>query len=119
MTWKRLAEFWKHSDCNVRLKLGVYDAVIRSKLIYGLESVQINDSLKRKLDAFQLKGIRQILQLKTTYVDRANSNEVVFRKANEAVKTYEVRRTHIEDKFRSKKCIIPMSEYYEVHDENL
>ena len=52
VTCKRLSEFWKHSDCGTRLKLGVYDAVIRSKLIYGLESVQVNDSLKRKLDVF-------------------------------------------------------------------
>ena len=46
LTWKRLAEFWKHSDCTTHMQLGIYDAVIRSKLIYGLESVQLNDSMK-------------------------------------------------------------------------
>ena len=45
-TWKKLSEFWKHSDCSVRMKLCVYDAVIRTKLIYGLDCVQINDSFK-------------------------------------------------------------------------
>eukprot|EP00959_Pyramimonas_sp_CCMP1952_P362387 7589644-Pyramimonas_sp.AAC.1 len=83
VTWKKLGEFWKHADCSVRLKLGVYDAVVRSKLIYGLESVQVNVALKKKIDAFQLKGLRQILKLQTTYVNRANTNEFVFRRANE------------------------------------
>ena len=66
VTWKRLGEFWKHADCSLRFKLGVYDAVIRSKLVNGLESVQVNDALKKKIDTFQLKGLRQILGLKTT-----------------------------------------------------
>ena len=48
LVWKRLAEFWKHSDCSVVEKSVVYDAVVRSKLIYGLESVQVNDSLKSR-----------------------------------------------------------------------
>ena len=77
-TWKRLGEFWKHSDCSVCLKLGVYDAVIRAKLIYGLESAQINDSMKKKLDAFQLKGLRQVLKMQTTYMNRTNTNRAVF-----------------------------------------
>ena len=32
-TWKRLEEFWKHTDCDLRFKLIVYDAVIRAKLM--------------------------------------------------------------------------------------
>ena len=46
--WKRLEVFWKHSDCTTRQKLIVYDAVIRSRLLYGLESVQINEDLIKK-----------------------------------------------------------------------
>ena len=82
MTWKKLAEFWKHSDCSIKQKLVVYDAIIRTKLIYGFESVQVNDTLKSKLDAFQLKGLRQILKIQTTYVNRANTNDVVYTKAS-------------------------------------
>ena len=105
-TWKKLAEFWKHSNCSVKLKLGVYDAVIRTKLVYGLESVQVNDSLKQKIDAFQLKGLRQILRIQTTYVDRANTNEHVFDTANRAINENRGRG-------RTPKYIIPISEYYE------
>ena len=102
MAWRRLGTFWKHSDCSVRVKLNVYDAVIRTKLIYGLESVQLNDSLKSQINAFQLKELRQILKLHTTFIDRANSNAEVFRRANAHVWSASGQRT-----------IIPISEFYE------
>ena len=63
------------------MKLGVYDAVIRSKLMYGLESAQVNDSLKYKMDAFKLKGLRQISKVSSTYVNRANTNGHFFNMA--------------------------------------
>ena len=40
-TWKRLEAFWKHSDCEGRFKIIAYNAVIRTKLMYGLESLQL------------------------------------------------------------------------------
>ena len=58
------------------------DVVIRSKLVYGLEVVQIPDALKKKLDAFQLKGLRKILGYVTTFVDRANTNKKIFEDVN-------------------------------------
>ena len=53
------------------------------KLLYGLETVHLTQSLQRKVDAFQLLGLRKILGLTTTYVNRQNTNEFVVRKANE------------------------------------
>ncbi len=35
-----------------------------------------------KLNTFQLKGLRKILGVKTTYVERANTNNKVFEKAS-------------------------------------
>ena len=61
----------------------IYGAVIRSKLIYGLDSIQINISQRKELVAFQLKGIRQIFKILTTYVDREDTNEIVFKRATE------------------------------------
>ena len=68
-TWRRLGEFWKGSNCSVRIKVQVYDAVIRAKLLYGLESAQLNDSLLKWINAFHLRGLRQILKIPTTYVE--------------------------------------------------
>ena len=118
LTWKRLSEFWKHSNCIVKTKLQVYDAVIRTKLVYGLESVQLNDSLKSRIDAFQLKGLRQILKMRTTYVDRANSNTVVFQKANDTINSWRERQ-QLTGKYLRKKEIIPISKYYETQRRKL
>ena len=40
----------------------------------------------RSLDVFQLKCLRKILKMKTTYVERANTNEAVFKRAEELLK---------------------------------
>ena len=79
---KRLDLFWGHSDCSIRQKLLVYNAAVRSKLMYGLESLELVSSLQQKLDVSQMKGYRKILRLQTTYVNRDNKNEFVFEKAD-------------------------------------
>ena len=81
-TLKQLDLFWRHSNCPVRFKLQAFDAVIKSKLLYGLESAQLNQGTIDKLDVFQLKGLRKILRMDTTYVNRSNSNDKVFETAN-------------------------------------
>ena len=64
-TWFKLETFWKAVDCTTKWKLQVYDAVIRNKLLYGLETVHLTQSLQRKVNAFQLRGLRKILGLTT------------------------------------------------------
>ena len=78
ITMKRLHIFFYSSDCTIAKKLQVFNAVIRSKLMYGLESAIMNQSVLNKLDAFQLKGLRKILKLKTTFYDRDNTNRRVL-----------------------------------------
>ena len=54
-------------------KLLVYNSVIISRLLYGLESLQTTDNTGKLLNTFQLKGLKKnILHLHTTYVDRNN-----------------------------------------------
>ena len=38
ITWLKLLPYWKASDANVKWKLRIFDAVIRAKLLYGLET---------------------------------------------------------------------------------
>ena len=61
----------------------VYNAVIRTKLLYGLETLELPTSQISRLEAFQLKGFRKILKMVTTFVDRNNTNDEVFRRANQ------------------------------------
>jgi hypothetical protein len=82
---KKLDTFWCKAECNQKWKLLVFNAVIVSKLLYGLETIEPNNSVNNLIDIFQLKGLRKILKLKTTYIDRINTNHIVYEKANEAV----------------------------------
>ena len=78
----KLHHFFRHSNCPVKFKLTTFDAVIRSKLVYGLEMVHLPQHLLSKLNALQLKGLRKILHMDTTFVNRENSNKRVFEVAN-------------------------------------
>lgn len=80
-TLKKLDLFWNNNNCQ-KNRLQVFDAVIRSKLVYGLESVMLTKSLLNKLDVLELKGLRKILGFKTTFVERANTNQIVYDSAN-------------------------------------
>ena len=62
---------------------GLVVAVVRSKLVYGLEGTQLPKYLSNKLDVFQLKGLRKILGWKTTFVDRNRTNQKVYEAASE------------------------------------
>ena len=61
--------------------------------------------MKEKLDTVQLKGSRQILGLKTTFIDRNNSNEEVYKQAECAVGKVD--------------NALPMSIYYEQQKRKL
>ena len=58
---------------------------ITSKLLYGLETLELTQGAAQLLNKFQLKGLRKILNLQTTYVQRENTNELVYSTANEAL----------------------------------
>ena len=108
---------------SIREQLVIYDAVIRSKLMYGLESVNLTETLRKKIDVFHRKGLRQILKISTTYVQKLNhltpthDNPYILHLTNVIINTWEERRkgetewgTQI---FKQKKEIIWMSDYYE------
>ena len=50
------------------------NAVVRSKLLYGMESAHLISSILSRLNTVQLKGFRKIMKWQTTYVRRENTN---------------------------------------------
>ena len=71
-------------------KLRVHDAVISSKLLYGLESASLTNAEYDRLDSFQIKALRKILGIKHSYHSHI-SNEVVMQKANQRIRLKEGR----------------------------
>ena len=73
---------WKGANNRKKDKLNIYNAVVRSKVAYSLETAPLSISQKKKLDAFQQKGIRQIMGIQPTFIDRTMTNEKVLDMAN-------------------------------------
>ena len=48
------------------LMLTALQAVIRGKLLYGLETAQPNQGVMNRLEVFQLKALRKIFKMKST-----------------------------------------------------
>ena len=75
--------YWKNSSAGKKWQLIIHDAVIRSKLLYNLETMCLTQSLRKKLDTFHLRGLRKILQVPRTYVDRRYTNARVYELATQ------------------------------------
>ena len=84
---KKLDIFWNKTKCCKAWKIQVLNAVIVSKLIYGLETIEPTAGVSNMLDTFQLKGLRKILEMKTTFIDRANTNQKVYQCAQNLLNT--------------------------------
>ena len=82
----------------------MYQAVIVSKLVYGLETLQFTEAQGRQLDTFQQRGLRKILGIAPTFIDRTNTNEDVLQIANKEKGA---------DKDPTKAKIIPVTQMIE------
>ena len=96
LVWHKLKTFWKKTSCTISWKLQVYNSVIKSTLLYGLETIHITKAQIDRLNAFHLKGLRYILDLTHTFIDRANTNELIWKTANEKIKAENPNATNIE-----------------------
>jgi len=61
-TMKKLDLFWAHSSCPAKFKILVINAILRSKVFYGMESAQLNEPQLKKVATFQLKTFRKYLK---------------------------------------------------------
>ena len=83
--WQKLKSFWRDGLLSRREKILIYDALVGSKVLYGLHTLPLKDANLRKLDAFHLRGLRRILGIPTTYIDRAATNKRVLEAAENEI----------------------------------
>ena len=98
---KKLQFSWNSPSWPTKFKLQVFDAVIRFKLIYSLESLELPSGTLCNLNVFQLKRLGRILKLRMTYVRRTCEHEQFFEPANAIVNLNNATGKHIK----------PVSEY--------
>ena len=52
--------------------------ILRSKVLYGLECIQLTQPDLDKINSFQMKSLRRILKIPPTFIDRSYSNQRVL-----------------------------------------
>ena len=71
----KMKDYWKASEASPKWKVLIFEAVLKSKLLYGLETTQLTNKCLKRIGAFQIKGLRGILSMKHTYWDRTATKE--------------------------------------------
>ena len=61
----------------MKWKIRAFDAVMVSKLFYGLESVPFAEQDCNRLDAFQYRGLRKVRHIKHAYWSHIQSKDVL------------------------------------------
>ena len=60
--------------------------LVQSKLVYGLESLQMTQKQMERFDTFLYRGLIKILKVPSTFIDRTYTNKWLLDKANEVAK---------------------------------
>ena len=79
---------------SLKWKLRIFDAVIISKLLYGLEAIPFTEQDCKQLDTFQYRGLRKILGIKHSYWSGVKNKHVLLA-ANQRAKTEGKQNTRI------------------------
>ena len=78
-TWhaiQKLDLLWKKAPVSMKLKIIVFDAVIVSKLVYGLEPVPFTEQDCNRLVAFPYGGLRKNLHIKHPFLSNIKNKDV-------------------------------------------
>ena len=74
-----LARIWRHSTLTRQRKLLLYESLVEARLLYGLSTLVLTVSQKRKLNGFQNRCLRTIAGIRPSYISRVSNDEVLRR----------------------------------------
>ena len=70
----KLRKFWRQAEVPKIWKFQVFNAMVISQLTYALESLHLTETCFKKIDAFHMRGLRYVFDIKPAYISRV-SNE--------------------------------------------
>ena len=63
----------------------ISDAIIRSKLLYGLETVELTNKAAEHNRQYKIRGLRKVVKMKQTAYDRTATDEAIFEQATHEI----------------------------------
>ena len=75
--FRAMSRMWKHTSFTRLRKLEVYQAVIVSRLLYGLASAWLSAAERRRLDGFHNRCLRALWGIRPAYVSRISNKDVL------------------------------------------
>ena len=84
-TLRQLIPLWKDTQISTAWKLIVFNAVVRSRIFYTLDTLELTPGQQRTLDTLFFRGLRKILHKPSTFIDRAWTHERLLQQANRMV----------------------------------
>ena len=77
-----LKKVWKSHDININTKIRLWKALVWPVATYGFETLTLKKEDERRITAFEMKGLRQILRVK--WIERKTNDWVMEKAGTEA-----------------------------------
>ena len=84
---RALTPLWTDQQIGTSWKLIVFNSIIRSRIFYTLETLELTPSQQKRLDTLFFRGLRKILKKPSTFIDRAWTHERLLTLANQIART--------------------------------
>ena len=78
-TFNKLQLFWRHINISNKMKLRFFKQIFYPMVLYGLEYSTITHHMENKLDAWQARHIRRVLDIKASMISHITNQEVLTR----------------------------------------
>ena len=97
---RKLDVFWRKAAISKKQKVIMYESLISAKLLYALETLPIPQNMYDRIDAAYYKGLRQIMDWKTTYgqmqegEEATNTNEKLIQELNKVAASRKRKTIH-------------------------
>ena len=72
-----LDQLWRHTGVTRQRKTEIFQAVVTSRLLYGLSAALLNVAEQRRLDGFQARCLRRVWGIPPSYLSRVSNKEVL------------------------------------------
>ena len=83
--FETLSRVWNHAVLRKSEKIRIFEACVLSRLLYCLHTAWLNKAELRRLNAFQAKCFRKILNIPHSYVSRISNKTVLERSGRQEI----------------------------------